>query len=90
MEERIRNIEEFAQYATDMIVIMDEDQRAMRASLRRLRESVERLEESMQRTEESMQRLEENEARRDEVLQRMLQAVAVIQADIVRIDETRP
>ncbi len=83
MEERIRNIEEFAQYATDMIVIMDEDQRAMRASLRRLRESVERL-------EESMQRLEENEARRDEVLQRMLQAVAVIQADIVRIDETRP
>ena len=42
----------------------------------------------MRRLEESMRRLDENAARRDEVMQRMLQSVAVMQAEIVRIDET--
>ena len=82
MEERIRNIEDFTQYATEMIILMEEDRRAMREAIRRLEESVRRL-------EESTQRLDENADRRDELMQRLLQTVAVIQADIVRIDETR-
>lgn len=38
--------------------------------------------------EESQQRIEASQRRRDELIQQMLQAVAVIQAEIVRIDET--
>ena len=67
MEQRMRNVEEFALYAADMIVTMEEDQRRM---------------------EQNQRRMEEDQRRRDELLQRMLQAVAAIQADIIRIDET--
>ena len=74
MQDRMRNVEEFARYATDMIVLMEQDQR--------------RVDESLQRLDESVQQLREPGARRDETLQRMLQAMAVIQADIVRIDRT--
>ena len=38
--------------------------------------------------EESQQRIEASQRRRDELMQQMLRAVAVIQAEIVRIDET--
>jgi uncharacterized membrane protein (DUF106 family) len=70
----MRNVEEFALYAADMIVTMEEDQR--------------RMEQNQRRMEEDQRRMEEAQRRRDELLQRMLQAVAAIQADIVRIDET--
>ena len=46
------------------------------------------MEEDQRRMEEDQRRMEEAQRRRDELLQRMLQAVAAIQADIVRIDET--
>ena len=39
-------------------------------------------------TEESLRLLEASHRRRDELLQRMAQTVAVMQAEIVRIDET--
>ena len=68
MEERIRNIEDFAQYATEMIILMEGDRRA---------------------TREAIRRLDENSARKDELLQRILHTVAVTQADIIRIDESR-
>ncbi len=67
MEQRFRNLEEFAQYAADMIVMMEEDRR---------------------RIEEALRRMEEGQTRRDELLQRVIQAVTVMQADIVRIDES--
>jgi hypothetical protein len=38
--------------------------------------------------EESQRQMEESQRMRDELLEQMLQAVAVIQAEIVRIDET--
>ncbi len=60
MQERIRNLENFAQIAAQWAVEM----------------------------EESQQRIEASQRRRDELIQQMLQAVAVIQAEIVRIDET--
>ncbi len=81
MEERIRNFEDFTRYATHMIVLMEEDRLATQEAIRRQGES-------MRRLDESIQRLDENAVRRDEVMQLMLQAVAVIQADVVRIDET--
>ena len=44
----MRNVEEFARYATDMIVLMEQDQRRVDESLQRLDESVRRTQESVQ------------------------------------------
>ena len=74
MEDRIRRLEDFAQIATTLAVEMESAQRRMEAAQLRM--------------EESQRQMEESQRRRDELLQQMLQAVAVIQADIVRIDET--
>ena len=67
MEDRLRNLEDFAQIATELAVD---------------------LEESIRISEESLRLVEESQRRRDELLQRMAQTVAVMQAEIVRIDET--
>ena len=88
MEERMRNMEEFARYAADMIVMINEDQRRMSETIRRMAGTVRQLAESVQQLAESVQEMDAAARRRDELLQQMLQAVAVIQADIVRIDET--
>ena len=46
------------------------------------------MEEDIQYFDEEYQFMEESWQRTDELLQQLLQAVAVMQADIVRIDET--
>ena len=46
------------------------------------------LEESIRLSEERLRLVEESQRRRDELLQRMAQTVAVMQPEIVRIDET--
>ena len=74
MEEPSRNLEDFAQIATELAVEMEESQR--------------RSDERLRFVEESLRRREESQRRRDELLQRMAQTVAVMQAEIVRIDET--
>ena len=38
--------------------------------------------------EEDNRRMEDDQTRRDELMQQILQSVAVMQAEIVRIDET--
>ena len=68
MEDRIRNLENFALVSVEIHRLMEESQR---------------------RTEESLRRIEESQRQRDEVMDRMAQAIALIQADIVRIEETR-
>ena len=45
-------------------------------------------EEWQRQTEEWQRQAEERRMERDELMQQLLQAVAVMQADIVRIDET--
>ena len=62
MEERLRNLQDFSQIATQLAVEI----------------------------EVSLPRVEESQRRRDELLQQLLQVVAVMQAEIVRIDETHP
>ena len=47
------------------------------------------MEEDRRATREAIRRLGENSARRDELLQRILHTVAVMRADIIRIDESR-
>ena len=55
-----------------------------RLSLRLLRI----MEENVRSLEQEQRRVREQQQRRDEVMQQLIQAVAVMQADIVRIDET--
>ena len=56
-------------------------------SVRELRNFL-RMEEDIQYFDEEYQFMEESWQRTDELLQQLLQAVAVMQADIARIDET--
>ena len=83
MQERIKNSEDFARYATEMIVLMEDDRKKTEETLRVLRESVHQL-------GESVQRLGENDQRREEVMEGLLKTVTLIQADIVRIDGGDP
>ena len=82
-QERIKNFEDFARYATEMIVLMEDDRKKTEETLRVLRESVHQL-------GGSVQRLGENDQRREEVMEGLLKTVTLIQADIVRIDGGDP
>ncbi len=74
MEDRISSLESLAQLSISMTRILNEHMDAM---------------DERQRQVEEQQRLAKVRKReRDELLQQMLQAVAVLQADVVRIDET--
>ena len=74
MEDRISSLESLTQMSMTMLRIMNEHMDAM--------------DERQRQAEENQRLAEERQRERDELLQQMLQAVAVMQADIVRIDET--
>ncbi len=81
MEDRISSLESMAQLPITMTRILNEHMNAM--------DERQRQAEEWQRQSEEQQRLaEERQRERDELLQQIVQAVAVMQADIVRIDET--
>ena len=102
MEDRLRNLENFALIATELAVEIEEWQRRSEERQRqaeerqRQAEERQRLTDEWQRQSDEWQRqtdelfgvLELSQRRRDELLQRMAQAIAVMQAEIVRIDET--
>ena len=74
MEDRISSLESLAQLSISMTRILNDHMDAM---------------DERQRQAEEQQRLaEERQQERNELLQQLLQAVAVLQADVVRIDET--
>ena len=74
MQDRISRLESFAQLYMTMTRIMNEHMDA--------------IDERQRQTEEWQRLAEERQQERDALLQQMLQAVAVMQADIVRIDQT--
>ena len=88
MQERIRSLENFARLATILATEMEASQQRLEASQQRTEASQQRMEESLRQAEEFQRQTEESQRRRDELLQQMIQAVTVIQAEIVRIDET--
>ena len=47
------------------------------------------MEEDRRRMNETIRRLDENDERREEIMKGLLQTVTLMQADIVRLDETR-
>ena len=74
MEDRISSLQSLTQLSITMTRILNEHMDAM--------------DERQRQVEENQRRAEERQRERDELLQQLLQAVAVMQADIVRIDET--
>ena len=74
MEERISSLESLMQLSITMTRILNEHMDAM--------------DERQRQAEENQRQAEERQRERDALLQQLLQAVAVMQADIVRIDET--
>ena len=74
MEDRISNLQSFAQLSMTMLRIMNEHMDAM--------------DERQRQAEENQRQAEERQRERDALLNQLVQAVAVMQADIVRIDET--
>ena len=81
MEDRISSLESVLQMSVTMQRIINEHMNLMDGSQRDM-------EESQRRMEERQRQAEERQRERDESMQQLLQAVAVMQADIVRIDET--
>ncbi len=102
MQERVRNLEILMELSANLAQEMaraqqrmDESQRQMRENHRRMAENHLRIMENIRQIEEDLRQVDENQhliaesqQRRDELLQQVLQALAVMQADIVRIDET--
>ncbi len=74
MEDRVSRLEDIARLSVTLSRIMEEN--------------LSRLEQEHRRVEEAQQLRDEAQQLRDEVLQQLIQAVAVLQADIVRIDQT--
>ena len=102
MEDRISSLESFAQMSATIARIMNEHMDTMGERQRQSEEWQRQSEEWQRRVEirqqqveirhrqaeEWQRRAEASQRQRDELLQQLLQTVAVMQADIVRIDET--
>ena len=81
MEDRISSLESLTQLSISMLRIMNDHMDAMDERQRQA-------EEWQRQAEENQRQAEERQRERDALLQQLLQTVAVMQADIVRIDET--
>jgi hypothetical protein len=104
VEERIKALEDFSQISTALAIQVESSQRRMSARQARMeerqRQMVEQLgqmeerqrqiEEDQRQIEEDQQLADESQRRTAELVQQLVQAAAIIQAEIIRIDETRP
>ena len=82
MEDRLSSLESFAQMSATLTRIISEHMNVMDE---RQRQS----EQWQEQAEQWQRQADERQRQRDELLQQLLQTVVVMQADIVRIDETR-
>ena len=88
MEDRVSTLEILMELSATLAREMAASQERMAARQERMAVRQRRMEEDLQYFDEELHLLEESGRRRDELLQQLLQGVAVMQADIVRIDET--
>ena len=94
MQDRINNMETIMrlhevlmQEMADAQVRLDASQRQMAENQVRIAENLVRINENLQTVNENQRLLEGSQLRTSELLQKIIQTVAVMQADIVRIDE---
>jgi peptidoglycan hydrolase CwlO-like protein len=88
MQDRIDNLENLMRLYADFAEQMAATQERLDASQRRMSQNQQRIAENLQQIAENQQYLDESQRRTGDLIQQILQAVAVMQADIVRIDET--
>ena len=81
MEQRPEELENFADLSRQLTAIMERRQARVEENLRLMAAL-------HQQVAVTISELAQDQRASDEILQKMVQAVAVIQADIIRIDET--
>ena len=88
MVDRVRNLETLMELSNTLAQEMVESQKRLDESQQQMADNQLRIADSLRRIAENQQWLAESQIRKDDLLQQILQAVAVMQADIVLIDET--
>ena len=81
MEQRVEDLENFAELSRQLAAIVERRQARVEENLRLMADLY-------HQTVLTISELAEDQRESDEILQRMIQAVPVMQAEIVRIDET--
>ena len=89
MEDRISGLESFAQMSASLTRILNEHMNVMDERQWQTEQWQRQAEQWQRRSEQWQRQADERQQQRDELLQQILQTVTVMQADIVRIDETR-
>ncbi len=88
MQERLNNLENLMELYASVAEQIATSQQRMRENHLRIAENQRQIAENLLRIDENFNQLEESQASISELLQQVMQAIAVMQADIVRIDET--
>ena len=88
MDNRLSNIEAILRLHESLMQEMAEAQEMLDDSQRQMAENQVRIAENLVRIGENQRFLDDSRRRTNELIQQILQAVAVMQADIVRIDES--
>ena len=89
MDNRLSNIEAILRLHESLMQEMVEAQEMLDDSQRQMAGNQVRIAENLVRIGENQRFLDGSRRRTNELIQQILQAVAVMQADIVRIDESR-
>ena len=89
MEDRLSDLEDFAVLSMRLHRMAEANRQQLILNQRLAEEDQRQAEERQRRAEERLRQLEESQQQVQELLARMAQVVALIQADIVRLDETR-
>ena len=89
MEDRLSNMEDFALISMELHRMAEANRQQLILNQRQAEERQRQAEERQRQAEERLLQLEASQQHIQELLARMTQLVALIQADIVRLDETR-
>ena len=88
MQDRVRNLEMIAELQSRVTEMLQQRHVWMAESQRRMAENQRRIAENLREIHEDLQQLQETEEEHAALTQQLAQAVALLQADVVRIDET--
>ena len=87
-EERIDRLENITLTTVRLCEVMEANFQRMEENFQRMEENFQRMDANFRRMEENFRVIAENQGEVRTLLQQLSQAVTVLQADAVRIDET--
>lgn len=88
MEQRLEDLENFAELSRQLAAITERRQARTEEHLRVMAELNRQIALTISELDEDQRELAEDQRASNEIIQRINQVVAVMQADIIRIDET--